>query len=239
MLKVAIDRGNSATKLGMFNHDTLVAVETIMNEDDNKIEIILRDFNPQFIIISSVDKKANFSGLENGTRKVVNLDHKTRLPFNNDYLTPETLGKDRLAAIAGAQELHPGKSVLAIDAGTAITYDLLLNGITYPGGAISPGLEMRFKALNVFTSMLPKISKSEECDFPGQKSAHSIAAGVINGMIFEIEGFIYECEQKWGTEMTILTGGDADFFAGKLKKSIFVSSNLVLIGLNRILNHNV
>lgn len=238
MLKLTIDRGNSATKIGFFDQSKLVAVHSIPNDDKEFITTFISTHQPEAAIISSVADDFDLGLIQKKVKNIVVLDHQTPLPFSNMYNTPETLGKDRIAAVAGAQQLYPQKSVFVIDAGTAITYDVLLGGNKYAGGDISPGMAMRFKALNTFTSRLPLVTKDEPHQFPGKKTTHAIASGVINGMIFEIEGYRAFCKNNWDIDITILTGGDSDFFAGKLKKPIFVNQNLVLVGLNRILEYN-
>jgi type III pantothenate kinase len=239
MLKLTIDRGNSSTKFGLFDKDTLIFVDSASGHDKSKISILLNEYQPEAVIVSSVVEDDDFSWLKTKVPSFLTLDQHTNLPFNNLYKSPETLGKDRIAAVAGASALYPGSSLLVIDAGTAITYDLFLADNTYSGGDISPGLEMRFKALNAFTSKLPLVSCQEGVSFPGQKTTDAIASGVINGMIFEIEGYRDYCSKKWGSVLTILTGGDSEYFVEKLKKPIFANQNLVLIGLNHILDHNV
>ena len=240
MVNIAIDRGNSTIKIGVFDKGNLISDDCIGNEINKIIEII-EIYKPDHAIISSVVKNDEFAIeklIEPLVKKVVILDHNTKLPFNNKYKTPETLGKDRIAAVAGAHGLFPGENILVIDAGTAITYDLLIEGNNYLGGAISPGLEMRLKALNYFTSKLPLIQKSNNTSFPGQNTHDAIASGSLNGMIFEIEGYRNFCKENYGSVKTIITGGDTDFLVEKLKKPIFVDLNLVLKGLNRIMENN-
>jgi type III pantothenate kinase len=166
------------------------------------------------------------------------LDENTELPIENLYETPETLGKDRLAAAVGANELFPEQNLLVIDAGTAITFDLVSEKNQFIGGNISPGLEMRFKALNHFTGKLPLLSFSDEFDFIGKNTNDAIRAGVQNGMLYEIDRTIDIFNRNYQNLQIIMTGGDSNFFDKKLNYSIFVHFNLTLIGLNRILEHN-
>ena len=166
------------------------------------------------------------------------LDQQTELPIENLYETPETLGKDRLAAAVGANELFPDQNLLIIDAGTAITYDLVSEKNQFIGGNISPGLEMRFKALNLFTGKLPLISYSDEFELIGRNTTDAIRAGVQNGMLYEIGQTIAIFNRNYQNLQIIMTGGDSNFFDKKLNYSIFVHFNLTLIGLNRILEYN-
>ena len=168
----------------------------------------------------------------------IELDHHTPLPIENLYETPETLGKDRIAAAVGANELFPGQNILIIDAGTAITYDVVSEKNEFLGGNISPGLQMRFKALNQFTGKLPLINYSNEFQLIGRNTEEAIRAGVQNGILYEIERTIETFNRNYENLQIVMTGGDSIFFDKKLNYSIFVHFNLTLIGLNRILEHN-
>lgn len=168
----------------------------------------------------------------------IELDHHTPLPIENLYETPETLGKDRIAAAVGANELFPGQNILIIDAGTAITYDVVSEKNEFLGGNISPGLQMRFKALNHFTGKLPLINYSDEFQLIGRNTEEAIRAGVQNGILYEIERTIETFNRNYENLQIVMTGGDSIFFDKKLNYSIFVHFNLTLIGLNRILEHN-
>lgn len=168
----------------------------------------------------------------------IELDHLTELPIGNLYETPDTLGKDRLAAAVGANELFPDQNLLIIDAGTAITYDLVSEKNQFIGGNISPGLEMRFKALNHFTGKLPLVNYSDDFELVGRNTIDAIRAGVQNGILFEIAQTIDLFNRNYQNLHIIMTGGDSYFFDKKLNYSIFVHFNLTLIGLNRILEHN-
>ncbi|MBN2486218.1 MAG: type III pantothenate kinase [Bacteroidales bacterium] len=160
------------------------------------------------------------------------------LPYKLHYNTPQTIGLDRLAAVAGAQTLFPAKNILAIDMGTAITFDLLTSGGIFKGGNISPGMNMRFAALNHFTHRLPLVNATDNLPILGKSTEQAMQCGVINGIIYEIEGTITEISKNYEDLTVILTGGDAKFFDNKLKKTIFVVQNLVRTGLNTILNYN-
>jgi type III pantothenate kinase len=168
----------------------------------------------------------------------IELDHQTGLPIENSYETPETLGKDRLAAAVGANELFPNQNLLIIDAGTAITYDLVSEKNQFVGGNISPGLEMRFKALNRFTGKLPLVEYRDEFQPIGRNTIEAIRAGVQNGILFEMNETIGLFNRNYQNLQIIMTGGDSNFFERKLNYSIFVHFNITLIGLNRILEYN-
>ena len=163
---------------------------------------------------------------------------KTPLPIQNKYKTPKTLGKDRLAAVVAAKELYPRKHCLVIDAGTCITYDLITKESVYLGGAISPGMDMRFQAMNTFTAKLPLVKRKKTTNLIGNTTNSALQSGGVLGAVFEMEGFIRAYRKDFSPLTVILTGGAADFFAIFLKTKIFVHHNLILIGLNKLLNHN-
>jgi type III pantothenate kinase len=203
---------------------------------------MLKDEHPQMkqAILSSV-KTVDLEILQFLTGNFdffIELDHHTELPIENLYETPETLGKDRLAAAVGANELFPDQNLLIIDAGTAITYDLVSEKNQFVGGNISPGLQMRFNALNHFTGKLPLVSYSNEFQPIGKNTTDAIRAGVQNGILYEIDRTIDLFNRNYQNLQIVMTGGDSIFFDKKLNYSIFVHFNITLIGLNRILEHN-
>jgi type III pantothenate kinase len=165
------------------------------------------------------------------------LSHESLLPFKIDYETPETLGPDRIAAVAGAYELFKGEKVLIIDAGSAITYDFL-SGKSYKGGNISPGIRMRFKALHKFTGKLPFINPLEKFSSPGKNTAEAITAGVINGVTYEINEYIRTFEKKHAGLKVILSGGDGEYLKRKINHPVTYIPDIVVDGLNFILEYN-
>ena len=241
MLNLVIDIGNSRTKIALFNeHDLMFNVP--MDRFTANHAKMLKEEHPQLtrVILSSVkpsDEELK-TWLTENFDVFIELDHETDLPIGNLYETPETLGKDRLAAAVGANELFPNQNLLVIDAGTAITYDLVSEKNQFLGGNISPGLEMRFKALNQFTGKLPLVSCDDDFGPFGRNTVEAIRSGVQNGMIYEIERTIDLFNRNYQNLQIIMTGGDSNFFDKKLNYSIFVHFNLTLIGLNRILEHN-
>jgi type III pantothenate kinase len=159
------------------------------------------------------------------------LTSAAKLPFSNEYKTPGTLGRDRIAAAAGAQKLYPGKDVLILDCGTCITSDLITADGIYKGGSISPGLQMRYKALNQFTEKLPVISHRENIDFIGKTTEESILSGVWNGMVGELNMRIEKTADLYPNLIVIATGGDAPLLADRLKYRIFAEPLLIHHGL--------
>ena len=194
------------------------------------------------VFISSVtDRHQEISSSLKEIASVKFLSKETPLPIKVHYMTKDTLGLDRIAAIMGAYELFPAENNLVIDIGTCITYDFLDKSGNYFGGASSPGIGISLKSLHDYTSKLPMIEISEQKNWPevtGDSSANSILSGVINGILFEIEGFISTYSGQYELINTIITGGDSYRFESTIKAHIFVAPKLILIGLNRILKEN-
>jgi pantothenate kinase, type III len=241
MVSLCFDVGNTLIKLAVFNNNGIIHFQTVSRDSLSAINQIIEEYAVESSIIASVSEipQGLESALQQRLGQCLILSHTTRLPIENCYETKETLGKDRLAAVVGANHLHPGSDVLVIDAGTAITYDLITKNNQYLGGNISPGLQMRFKALNHFTNKLPLLEPDKHSVSYGRNTTEAIKAGVQNGMIFEIDGTIDSFNEQYPGLKVLFTGGDAKFFENKLKNTIFVVSNLVMIGLNRILAYNL
>lgn len=241
-MNLVLDLGNSFGKIAVCQGTNVV--ETALYEKITSREIAY--FHTRYkdlkgVIISSVvnDSREMIDYLRSLFSKCIELDHNTAIPLLNRYRTPDTLGYDRIAAAVGAYTICPERNVLVIDAGTAITYDLVTADGEYLGGNISPGLEIRFKSLNRYTNRLPLLERPEEKPpLLGSSTKEAIQAGIVNGIAFELDGFIGAMAEDHTDLKVVLTGGDAKYFEGKLKSSIFVDLNLNLIGLNRILEHN-
>jgi len=240
-MNLVIDIGNTRTKAAVFDYSEMFEEYSTDSSPIDLAEMILDKFpGIQHVIVSSVhEPESDFLGfISKKVNKLIAVDNSTPVPITNLYQTPDTLGKDRLAALVGAYTIFPDSNVLIIDTGTAITYDFLDSGNKYSGGNISPGMEMRFKALNQYTRKLPKVSAKNASPEMGFDTESSIISGVTNGIIFEMNSYIGIFTQKHKDLKIILTGGDANFFVKKLKKTIFVIPNLVLVGLNHILQYN-
>jgi type III pantothenate kinase len=166
------------------------------------------------------------------------LSEKTPLPIINSYKTPLTLGKDRLAAVAGASVLYPEKDILVFDAGTCLTIDFINSDKEYIGGRISPGIEMRYNALHTFTDKLPLIKSKKNTLVIGNDTKTSIICGVQQGILAEVKAIISDYKSQNTDTVFVFTGGDSFYFEKELKNSIFANPNLVLIGLNEILDYN-
>lgn len=242
MIDLVIDWGNTRIKLGIIQKKKLIDTITLQNTEIElfKFEIEKLD-SLNACILSSVAnieiKTIDF--VKNKCNHFFEFSHITKIPIVNKYQTPETLGKDRLSAVIGAWSLFPNENVLVIDAGTCIKYDLVTKNSEYFGGSISPGLQMRFKALNFYTDKLPLVEPENIDYYIGKNTKESILSGVVNGVVAEINGITNIYQKDYENLRIILTGGDAFFFEKKLKNIIFANSNLLIIGLNEILQHNV
>ncbi|HEX5170526.1 MAG TPA: type III pantothenate kinase [Cyclobacteriaceae bacterium] len=237
-MNLIIDYGNTAAKVGIFDQHELKQRHSF--NDSLSLENFLKNNLAENVIISSVNVDPHqiiANVLTDGLKIILNPD--VPIPINNHYQTPSTLGMDRLAAICGAIKLFPHENTLVINAGTCITYDFVDDQKNYWGGAISPGLNMRFKAVHTFTSRLPLVEPVDNIALIGNSTETSIQSGVANGMTAEINGIIEQYRGKYHDLKVILAGGDGPFFENKLKASIFASPNIVLIGLNSILIYNV
>jgi len=237
-MRLAVDFGNTKTKIGLFEGSELQATYVIANA--LQLEKVLREFDIESMIISKVGNAQQdiVEFLNKKSEKIISLSPHTIVPIQNLYKTPETLGMDRLAAVVGASALFPNEACLVIDMGTCITYDFIDQQKNYWGGAISPGLQMRFKAMHDYTHRLPLIQKFDEGKLVGNTTESCMVSGVLNGIISELEGFIEKYLEKFGHFKAILTGGDANFFESRMKDPTFANQNLVLIGLNQILETN-
>lgn len=232
-MNLVIDFGNTRIKSALFDGNKLVEQHVFACLDELK----QKTFNYDNLIISNVSYPED--ELKSLFPTAIFISTQLKMPFSLNYLTPHTLGVDRLALAAGAISIHPHQDVLIIDMGTCITYDFVEQGNNYQGGAISAGLQLRAKALHNFTHKLPLITTIQESQLVGHSTDQSIKSGLVNGISFEIEGFISEYQQKHPNIKVFLSGGDAKFFESKIKQSIFVEPNLALLGLNKILQENI
>jgi len=241
-MNLVIDQGNSVSKLAVFNSGEMLEYLVEKMLDAEILEPLFEKY-PDLTngILSSVSEY--HQGVPALLKKKLNnfiiLDAATPLPIINTYTTKDTLGYDRIADAVGAFTIFPGSNVLIIDAGTAITIDLLTENGEFYGGNISPGLDLRFRALHEFTRKLPEVKKKTNYPILGKTTEEAILSGVLSGAVFELNGYIDQLSSQFPDLKIILTGGDFKFFDKKLKNSIFAHSNLNLTGLNRILEYNV
>jgi type III pantothenate kinase len=239
-MNFTLDIGNSGTKMVVFDGKTKVSSTRTKDLDCESFEKIISGFVFDKAIISSVKRVPKFVAnvLSSRCTFIHFLSYKSKLPFEIEYKTPETLGSDRIASLAGAFNLFPDENILIIDAGTAITYDFLIKSV-YKGGNISPGIDIRLKALNNFTAKLPLVSIKEKFDSPGQTTRDAILSGVVNGVIYEINEYIRTFIKENKNNRIILTGGNSEYIDTKLNNQVMRIPDLINEGLNLILEYNV
>ncbi len=236
-MNLIVDFGNTRIKAALFS-TSLVELKVFQSVSE-----LLSDTNfiakaGDCIVASVTNTHEEFVAELEKKIPVLLFSSSTPLPITNAYKSQQTLGSDRIAASVGGFTLFPNKNVLTIDAGTCIKYNFVDATNVYHGGAISPGLQMRFKALHQFTGRLPLISLDDNFDkLIGENTQESILSGVINGSIFEIDQTINAYRKKYPDLTILITGGDAPFLAKRLKNPIFAHPNLVLSGLNTLLTH--
>jgi type III pantothenate kinase len=237
-MNLVIDYGNTRIKAGVFEEEMLKD-QWIFNTSTD-LDAFLKNKKFWNTLVSSVSRPAEevLQSIDVMGRKLT-LDPSLPVPFKNLYATPSTLGVDRMAAAAGAMSIFPATDCLVIDAGTCFNYEFVDELGQYHGGAISPGIYMRLEAMHKFTARLPLVSNNPNAPLIGNSTETCMQSGVIHGVIAEIEGIIERYRQLYPRLGVILCGGDYAFFENQLKPSIFVAPELVLVGLNRILLHNV
>jgi type III pantothenate kinase len=240
-MNLVIDIGNTLVKLAVFQEDVLLKKKISLKQDflKNLEELELKYPKMESVLLSSVSKTPSkwIQKLESKYEMFILSQDLPQL-FENLYATPKTLGNDRIALVSAASKQFPGKNVLIIDAGTCLTYDLITAKNQYLGGAISPGLQMRYQAMHAFTANLPLLEPEEEVLLPGNSTKNSMHAGVLYGITAELDGVIDAYRAQYKDLTIILTGGDAQFLCKRLKNSIFANSNFLLEGMNYILEFN-
>lgn len=236
-----IDVGNTRVKVAVTETDTIQEVFVFKKA---KIISELKKIVAKFPITHSI--MSSVASISEKKKEKINdflqplfLDSSSKVPFENLYKTPKTLGVDRIALASAAINKYPNKNVLVLDAGTCITYDFITKKGEYLGGAISPGVQMRYKALHSFTSKLPLLETKNIENFVGVDTNSSIHSGVVNGVSNEIDGVIQQYQKKYTDLTVVLTGGDTYFLSKQLKSVIFAHPNFVLEGLHTILIHNI
>lgn len=239
-MNLVIDIGNTQYKLSVFNKDKMVIHNYLDVINSELIHALCQEYNINKCIYSDT-RGINYEELKKIIPEhipMLELTHKTKLPVKINYSTPETLGKDRIAAAVGASKIYPNSNTLIIDIGTALTIDFVSDNNTFEGGIISPGQELRFKALHHFTGKLPLEQAKENTELNGKSTQTAIQSGVQNGILFEINEYISRYSKQYTDLKIIITGGDAYLFDKKIKYAIFAEPFLVPIGLNTIINYN-
>jgi type III pantothenate kinase len=240
-LNLVIDIGNTLTKVALFDAGQMIDLHETTSLTEHLANQFALDY-PAFdaCILSAVKPYNEEIDLYLQSRgNYIKLEPTIPVPIINHYRTPQTLGLDRLALATAAYSLFPENHVLVIGAGTTITYDLVISGGEYVGGAISPGIHMRYMALNKFTGNLPLLNTIEETLMIGTTTYECIQSGVLNGIICEVQGLIARYQERFAGLQIILTGGDYKYFDKQLKIKTFARPNLVLEGLNLILEYNL
>ena len=248
---LAIDIGNTRIKVAVFEGNTLLEQFNFNNVNlQNELHFILNKYKKASeLVVASVSNisKDAFSEFESQVN-IHFISSNFPFSFNNIYSTPNTLGIDRMVLANGAVLKFPKQNRLVIDVGTCITYDFIDENDNYLGGAISPGIRLRFESLHNYTAKLPLLklevlsdenSEIEKIPFIGNSTSEAINSGVINGVINEIEGFISQYEAVYPKFIIILTGGDTEFLAKRLKNTIFANSNFLLESLNQTFQQKI
>ena len=238
-MNLILDVGNSLLKTALFKKSQLIQKFKFSENYKRNIEDIISKNNVTHSIISNVGRidDSIINILKESTNLLL-VSNQLKFPFKNLYKSKNTLGQDRLALVSAAAFKFPKENVLIVDAGSCITYDFKNNNNEYLGGGISPGILMRFKSLNTFTSNLPLIDFDSIHQLIGNNTKNSINSGVINGTISEINGIIQQYCKEFKNIRIILTGGDSNFLLKRIKNSIFADQNFLLVGLNKLLEDN-
>jgi len=236
-MQLVIDVGNTRVKAAVFK-DALQEEMVVIDKEQfiTQVGSFVGKYPVKRAIISSVGRLSDEQRRNIQLRfPTVLLSHTTPLPFENLYKTPETLGVDRMGLMAAFAKAYPQKSGLVIDAGSCITYDYMDEKGQYHGGAISPGLRLRYEAMHSYTANLPLLERPKDYMLIGNTTETAMHSGVVNGVVLEIEGIINQHKQDCHNAVVVITGGDGEFLSKRLKNSIFADSNFLLQGLNYIL----
>jgi type III pantothenate kinase len=232
MKTLCFDFGNTRLKVAVFDNDNLTAQIVLPDEELSTIENLLAAHQPQKTILSSViNHNPAIEDILAAKTKFHKISHLTKANFTTPVGKPETIGADRLALCAAAVHFYPQKNNLVIGMGSCITYNFINQYHQFLGGSISPGMEMRFKAMQVFTAKLPQVQADWNFPVIGYDTKTNMQSGVIAGIAYEMDGFITEYASKYGNFNVVLTGGDTLYFAQRLKNKIFADYNFLFKGL--------
>lgn len=238
-MNLVVDFGNTRIKAALFKERELLHLSVYENINEAISDDAFITKAEKCIIGSVTTDHQQFLHALPKHIKAIEFLATTKVPLKNAYKSALTLGSDRMAAAVGAFSIYPAQNVLVIDAGTCLKFNFITSSGEYLGGAISPGLQMRFKAMNHFTDKLPLVNMDENFNkLIGQSTEESILSGAMNGIVAETDGIIDDYKKQFPDLTVVLTGGDTAFFAKRLKNRIFTHPELVLIGLNEILIYN-
>lgn len=239
-MNLIIDIGNTRVKIAVVDGGEVIHALNSDNFDITEVENLKREYSLNRAIISST--RGDVSAIANTVNEVVGhcllFDSQTPIPIRNSYATPQSLGRDRLAAAVGATVVSLADNQMVIDLGSAITIDVVTSTGGFEGGVISPGVMMRFRALHEHTASLPLCSPTTTVLDVARSTNDAIEQGVMEGIFFEILGHIDKNSKKFGKFDIIFAGGDLKYFENRIKNTIFASRDLVIVGLNRILEYN-
>ena len=232
MSTLCLDFGNSRLKAAFFQGSAVMEEIILENDPRSKVELLLNNYNPSTSILASViDHDTEIDSLLNKKTRFHNISPSSKLNFSIAVSNPQSIGADRIALIAGAVNGFPDMNTLVIGLGTCITYNFVNQHAVFLGGAISPGLAMRFQSLHDYTKKLPLVEPSWNFPLIGYDTKTNIQSGVANGIINEIQGFIEKYKNKYKEFNVLLTGGDAHYFASQIKKNTFADPHLLFKGL--------
>lgn len=239
MKNLTIDIGNSSVKLAVFEQDTMLEMMICEQAVLAQIDVLVKKYGIKKSILSSVAiENKDITEYLRSTTDFIELTADTPLPLKLEYETPNTLGLDRIAAAVGAMSMKPAADLLVIDAGTCNTYDFVSADGVFKGGNITPGVEMRLKAMHAFTGRLPEVPTADCAQLLGTSTQTALQCGAFWGVVYEIDGFIKALKLLYPKISVFFTGGYAFYFEKRIKNRIFAVSNLVPIGLNKILIYN-
>jgi len=232
MTTLCFDFGNTRLKVGVFNGDLLQEDRFLADDSDATIQALVDEYKPVRSILSSVINHqpgietvlANQTGFHK-------ISHLTKINFTTPVGKPESIGADRLALMSAAVHYFPGKNSLVIALGSCITYNFINQYHQFLGGAITPGMDMRFKSMHDYTAKLPLASADWNFPLIGYDTKTNLQSGVILGIVNEIEGFIGKYEEKFTNFNVVLTGGNSAYFASQIKYKIFADHHFLFKGL--------
>ncbi len=237
-MNLCLDIGNTRVKMAVFNDNELL----VLNRTEDLDFDVIHDWKDKYGFKKGILSTTRNISLEERSKlekyaEIFELTHETKVPIINNYETPTTLGKDRLAAAVASAKLFPGEHVVFIDCGTCLTYNFIDKNGIFEGGNIAPGVSMRLQAMKYFTDKLPEVEKQYNEGLFGKNTVKAMQNGAVKGAMYEITSFIEGVFKQYGETKIILTGGDSLLFAKHLNFKIFALPNLVLYGLNQILMH--
>jgi type III pantothenate kinase len=238
-ITLCLDFGNTRLKWAIFSDGEMRNSGVLQEDGVDDLRKCIGNYKPDKSILSSVvDHSPTLEELLKANTRFHKLDHHSRVPITTPVGKPETIGADRLALVVAAAHYFPENNNLVIGLGSAVTYNFINRFHQFIGGSISPGMEMRFKALQTFTSKLPLVNPHWNFPLVGYDTKTNIQSGVIFGMAKEIDGVIEAYEERYENLHAVMTGGDAHYFIPYLKKKITNDPNLLFKGLYVISEYN-